>query len=170
MSLTFLLGGARSGKSSLAVDLARQWAGPVSFIATGEAGDEEMAERIRLHRAERPAEWETIEEPLEVEATLERVPQDAAVVIDCISLWVANLLGRGEQEDEIEARGRALAESAAARRSLTVAVSNEVGLGVVPPTELGRQYRDVLGRVNVHWAAAADQAAFVLAGRLLQLT
>jgi adenosyl cobinamide kinase/adenosyl cobinamide phosphate guanylyltransferase len=170
MSLTFLLGGARSGKSALAVELVREWNGPVSVIATGEAGDDEMAERIRLHRAERPAGWKTIEEPLDVAAALEGVPAHDAVVVDCLSLWVANLLGRGDAADEIEAAGRSLASQAAEREALVVAVSNEVGLGVVPATELGRRYRDVLGRINADWAAAADRAAFVIAGRMLPLT
>jgi adenosyl cobinamide kinase/adenosyl cobinamide phosphate guanylyltransferase len=170
VSLTFLLGGARSGKSALAVELARKWDGPVSVIATGEAGDDEMAERIRLHRAERPPGWKTIEEPLDLAAALEGVPADAAVVVDCLSLWVANLLGRGDAADEVEAAGRSAAARAAEREAMTVAVSNEVGLGVVPATELGRRYRDVLGRINSDWAAAADTAAFVIAGRMLPLT
>ena len=170
MSLTFLLGGARSGKSSLAVELARAWNGPVSVIATGEPGDEEMAERIRLHRAERPAEWETIEEPIELEAALLRVPPEGAAVVDCLSLWVSNLMERGDGDAEIETLGSAAAVLAAKRTALTVAVSNEVGLGVVPATELGRRYRDVLGRINAQWAAAADDAALVIAGRMLPLS
>jgi adenosyl cobinamide kinase/adenosyl cobinamide phosphate guanylyltransferase len=170
VSLTFLLGGARSGKSSLAVELGRAWRGPVTVIATGEAGDEEMAQRIELHRAERPAAWTTVEEPLELQRALEHVPAEHAVLIDCLSLWVANLIGRGDTDAEIEALGRSGAEEAAARKSLTVAVSNEVGLGVVPATELGRRYRDVLGRVNADWAAAAGEAALVVAGRRLPLS
>jgi adenosylcobinamide kinase/adenosylcobinamide-phosphate guanylyltransferase len=170
VSLTFLLGGARSGKSSLAVELARAWAGPVTFIATGEAGDDEMAERIRTHQGERPAEWQTVEAPLDVRAALALVADEAAVVLDCLSLWVANLIERGDAADEIELESRAVSALAAARRSLTVAVSNEVGLGVVPNTEMGRRYRDVLGRVNASWAADAEQAAFVVAGRSLPLS
>ena len=170
MSLTFLLGGARSGKSSLAVELAHAWRGPVTLIATGEAGDDEMAHRIALHRAERPADWATVEEPLELQRALEDVPAEDAVVIDCLSLWVANLIGRGDGDAEIEALGRSGAEAAGARTSLTVAVSNEVGLGIVPATELGRRYRDVLGRVNADWAAVAGEAALVVAGRRLPLS
>jgi adenosyl cobinamide kinase/adenosyl cobinamide phosphate guanylyltransferase len=167
VSLVFLLGGARSGKSALAVELARTASLPVTVIATAEARDEEMAERIRLHRAQRPAEWTVVEEPLELEDAVRDVPEDAALVIDCVSLWVANLLERGD--GDFEARARAVAERAAARPSLTVAVSNEVGLGVVPATELGRRYRDVLGRVNAIWAGAAEQVSFVIAGRALPL-
>jgi adenosylcobinamide kinase/adenosylcobinamide-phosphate guanylyltransferase len=170
VSLTFLLGGARSGKSSLAVELARAWVGPVTFIATGEAGDDEMAERIRVHQDERPAEWQTVEAPVDVRAALALVADEAAVVLDCLSLWVANLLERGDAAHEIEMESRALSGLAAARRSLTVAVSNEVGLGIVPNTDVGRRYRDVLGRVNASWAADADHAALVVAGRSLPLS
>jgi adenosylcobinamide kinase/adenosylcobinamide-phosphate guanylyltransferase len=170
VSLTFLLGGARSGKSSLAIGLAREWRGPVTFIATAEAGDDEMAERIRLHRVERPAEWTTVEAQLDVRSAVETAPEEAAILLDCLSLWVANLLTRGDEAAEIEAENDALSALAAARRALTVVVSNEVGLGVVPPTELGRLYRDVLGRVNARWAAEAEHAAFVVAGRSLPLS
>jgi adenosylcobinamide kinase / adenosylcobinamide-phosphate guanylyltransferase len=169
VSLTFLLGGARSGKSSLAVQLAREWEGPVSFIVTAEARDEEMAQRIRLHREARPVEWQTIEEPVELGAALQSVPANSAAVVDCVSLWVANLMEHAVGEDDIEALARTAAELAAERSAATVVVSNEVGLGVVPPSELGRRYRDVLGRVNALWAAAADEAAFVIAGRMLPL-
>jgi adenosylcobinamide kinase / adenosylcobinamide-phosphate guanylyltransferase len=170
VSLTFLLGGARSGKSALAVELASSWSGSVTVIATAEAGDEEMAARIRLHRDERPAKWATVEEPLELEAALRGVNDGSAVVVDCLSLWVSNLIGRGDEDGEIETRGRSAAAVAAERDALTIAVSNEVGLGVVPATQLGRRYRDVLGRINTEWAAAADHAALVVAGRQLPLS
>lgn len=169
MSLTFLLGGARSGKSALAVQLAGEWEGPVRLIVTAEARDDEMAERIRLHRESRPGEWETIEEPVELASALEDAPEGAAVVVDCISIWVANLIEQGASQDDVEALTSTAAALAAGRSALTVAVSNEVGLGVVPATELGRRYRDVLGRANALWAAAADEAAFVIAGRRLPL-
>jgi adenosylcobinamide kinase / adenosylcobinamide-phosphate guanylyltransferase len=166
MSLTFLLGGARSGKSALASELAARSGDAVTVIATAEARDEEMARRIELHRAERPAGWETVEEPLELEAALSRVPGDAVAVVDCLSLWAANLLERG---DDVEERSAAALEVARSRRAATIVVSNEVGLGIVPVSELGRHYRDVLGRVNTQWADAADDALFVVAGRLLRL-
>jgi adenosylcobinamide kinase/adenosylcobinamide-phosphate guanylyltransferase len=170
VSFLFLLGGARSGKSALAVELARRWAGPVTFIATGEAREEEMRERVRLHRRERPETWTTIEEPLRLCAAIQQVPDDGALVIDCLTLWVANMLGRGDSDREVEDEGRAAAALAASRVPLTVAVSNEVGLGVIPATQSGRRYRDVLGRVNADWAASADKAALVVAGCALPLS
>ena len=159
MSLVFLLGGARSGKSSLAVRLAAETGAPVVFVATGEARDAEMAERIAHHRAERPAGWETVEEPLELHAAIESAPPDACVVVDCLSLWVANVLEQGADPEP----------RVPLRRGPTIVVSNEVGLGVVPATPLGRTYRDVLGRVNAAWAAAANEAYFVVAGKALRL-
>jgi adenosylcobinamide kinase/adenosylcobinamide-phosphate guanylyltransferase len=169
VSLVLLIGGARSGKSALAVELAGGWAGPVVFVATGQPGDAEMEERIRRHRAARPAAWATVEEPTDLAGALARTPDDAAVVVDCLSLWVANRLGEGGSDGDVEEEAGAAAAIAAARASLTVAVTNEVGLGVVPATPLGRRYRDVLGRVNALWAEAADRAAFVVAGCPLRL-
>jgi adenosyl cobinamide kinase/adenosyl cobinamide phosphate guanylyltransferase len=164
MTLTLLLGGARSGKSSLAVALAGERA---TFVATGTAGDEEMAARIALHRAERPAGWTTVEVPIDLGAAL--AAADGVVVVDCLSLWVANLLEAGWEEGAIEEEARAVAALAAQRPVKTIAVSNEVGLGIVPATPLGRRYRDVLGRVNSIWAAAAERAVLVVAGRALEL-
>ena len=163
MSLTFLLGGARSGKSALAVELASQWDGPVTIIATAEAGDAEMAERIARHREERPSGWTTVEEPVELASAIELAPADAAVLVDCVSLWVANVI-----DADVETLNERVV-AAAKQRARAIVVSNEVGLGVVPVSALGRRYRDVVGRVNAQWAAAADEAAFVLAGKMLRL-
>ena len=168
MPLTVLLGGARSGKSRLAVDLARRAAAPVVFIATGEPGDAEMAERIERHRAERPPAWQTVEEPRHLGAALSAAPAGACVVVDCLSLWVANVF-EGRPAADVEAEATAAAALAAARAGTTIAVSNEVGLGVVPATVLGRAYRDVLGRVNAAWVGASSRAYLVVAGRALAL-
>jgi len=165
MTLVLLIGGARSGKSSLAVERAAGAGLPVVFVATGEAGDDEMAARIELHRRERPAEWTTVEEPVELARAVADAPGDAVLVVDCLSLWVANVLERGE----VEAAAADAARLAAARPGPTIAVTNEVGLGIVPDNELARRYRDALGRVNAIWAAAADEAYFVVAGRALRL-
>jgi adenosylcobinamide kinase/adenosylcobinamide-phosphate guanylyltransferase len=168
VTLLVLLGGARSGKSALAVDVAERSGAPVTVIATGEPLDDEMAERIAAHREERPSGWETIEEPLELRAAIERVPPADTLVVDCLSLWAANVLER-DGAKAVEREARAAAAAAAARGGLSVAVSNEVGLGVVPATPLGRAYRDVLGRVNAAWVAVSDDAALVVAGRALRL-
>jgi adenosyl cobinamide kinase/adenosyl cobinamide phosphate guanylyltransferase len=168
MALILLVGGARSGKSALAVNLASISGRPVTFVATAEARDPEMAERIARHRAARPKGWRTVEEPVDLRAAV--VQAEGCLVVDCLSLWVANLLDRGWSEDAIEDEAGAVATLAAARVPLTVAVTNEVGLGIVPSTPLGRSYRDLLGRVNAAWVASAAEAAFVVAGRLLPLS
>jgi len=170
MALVLLTGGARSGKSRLAVELAAARRRPVVVVVTAEAADDEMAERIRRHQRERPPQWTTVEETLDLEGALARVPADSVVLVDCLSLWVANLLTRELPDEEVETRARSAAARAAARAAGAIAVTNEVGSGVVPANPLGRRYRDVLGRVNAIWARAADQAALVVAGRLLPLS
>jgi adenosylcobinamide kinase / adenosylcobinamide-phosphate guanylyltransferase len=169
MALTLLLGGARSGKSALAVKRALAHDGPVAFVATAEAGDDEMAERIARHRAEREPGWDTVEEPLDLAGALAGAPAGAFVIVDCLSLWIANLLLRGDDDAAIERLAAEAAALAAARGAPTVAVTNEVGMGVVPASESGRRYRDLLGRANAAWAELADEALLVVAGRTLVL-
>jgi adenosyl cobinamide kinase/adenosyl cobinamide phosphate guanylyltransferase len=169
MALVVLLGGARSGKSAFAVTLARAAGVATAVIATGEPGDDEMTARIERHRTERPAGWSTIEEPRELAFALASPDPGDTVVVDCLTLWVANLLGRGDERSEILAAAEEAASLAASRRGLTVAVSNEVGLGIVPHTPLGRVYRDLLGEVNTIWVGAAAKAVFLVAGRALPL-
>jgi adenosylcobinamide kinase/adenosylcobinamide-phosphate guanylyltransferase len=168
MGLVLLIGGARSGKSALALRLASAQAGQVVFIATGEAGDPEMEERIEQHRRERPPSWQTIEEPLLLREAILRGGEAACVVVDCLTLWTANALGAYGAR-ETEARAAAAAAAAAARRGLTIAVSNEVGAGIVPALPLARVYRDLLGRVNTIWADVAEQVHLLVAGRTLRL-
>jgi adenosyl cobinamide kinase/adenosyl cobinamide phosphate guanylyltransferase len=166
MSLIVLLGGARSGKSLLAQRLAGDEA---TLIATARAADDEMAERIERHRAERPAAWTTVEEPIDLRRALAEVDPERTAVVDCLSLWTANLLEAGWKDLEVEREAEATAAAAAERPGTTIAVSNEVGLGIVPVTPLGRRYRDVHGRVNAAWTQAADRAVLVVAGRMLEL-
>src|SRR5436305_3732896 len=170
VALVLLTGGARSGKSRLATDLAARQARPVVVVATGEALDEEMAERIQRHRAERPPKWTTIEEPLELERAITGAPDDAFVIVDCLSLWVANLMGREVPADDIIARATDAASLAASRPAGTAAVTNEVGSAIVPDNVLARRYRDLLGVVNAAWASAAARVGLVVAGRLLPLS
>lgn len=167
MSLTLLIGGARAGKSALALHRAREQGGSVVFVATAEARDAEMAERIARHRAERAPAWATVEAPVDLAGALAAAPAEACVVVDCLTLWVANLLERADTE--IERLAAEAAGLAAGRAGPTIAVSNEVGMGVVPASAMGRRYRDLLGRVNAVWAARAAAAALVVAGRPLWL-
>jgi adenosyl cobinamide kinase/adenosyl cobinamide phosphate guanylyltransferase len=170
MALTVLLGGARSGKSRLAVRLAQSSGQPVTFIATAEPRDAEMAERIARHRAERPDGWSTREEPRELEGALGPVSAGTTVIVDCLTLWVSNLLEDGLSDREVLDRARAAARLARDRAGTVIAVSNEVGSGVVPMTPLGRRFQDLLGEVNAAWVDEADRAGLMVAGRVLWLS
>jgi len=169
MPLTLLIGAARSGKSEIAVRMGEASSSAVVVIATAEARDEEMAERVRLHRRRRPSSWTTIEEPVDLEGAVRSAPEDAFVIVDCLTLWVANLLEAGTAPEEIEDRALAAAGLAEKRPAETLAVTNEVGAGIVPGNALARTFRDVHGRVNTIWGAAAERALLVVAGRVLDL-
>ncbi|MGH2784913.1 MAG: bifunctional adenosylcobinamide kinase/adenosylcobinamide-phosphate guanylyltransferase [Actinomycetota bacterium] len=169
MALTLLTGGARSGKSVLAVRMASRANAPVVFVATAEPRDDEMAERIAEHRAARPASWTTVEEPSEIAAAISGAPADAFVVVDCLTVWVSNLLERGAGRDEITARALETAKAAAGRAAPVVVVTNEVGSGIVPMHPDTRAYRDLMGSVNAAFAAAAERVLLVVAGRVAPL-
>ena len=170
--LIVVTGGARSGKSHLALERARRSRrDDVVFVATCPriGGDRELEQRIRAHRDERPPSWTTVEAQHDLAAAIAGAPSSAPLIVDCLTLWVANLLYRGDDPASVEdASERALAE-VAARSGETVAVTNEVGLGIVPAEAESRTYRDVLGRVNQGWVAAADRALLLVAGRALPL-
>jgi adenosyl cobinamide kinase/adenosyl cobinamide phosphate guanylyltransferase len=168
MAMTLLTGGASSGKSRTAVRLAADTGRPVTVIATAEAGDEEMAERIARHRAERPLTWRVLEEPLDVAGALAGAGDDV-VIVDCLTLWVSNLLGAGRSDEEIRTLARAAADACAGRPAPTIVVTNEVGSGLVPMHPVGRRYRDVLGGVNATFAGEAAQVALLVAGRAVVL-
>lgn len=169
MGLSVLLGGARSGKSTLALEHGLAHHGPVCFIATATAGDQEMAARIARHRAERPQQWETVEEPLELDSALARAQEDALVIVDCLTLWVNNQLDSDNDEEAIAEHAARAACRSAARSAPVIAVSNEVGMGIVPADPLTRRFRDLHGRVNAIWVAHAERASLVVAGALLAL-
>ena len=167
MGFVLLLGGARSGKSDLACRLAAESGRDVTVIATATAGDPEMAARIDRHRGSRPAHWHTIEEPLDVAAAVTSCAVTRLLVVDCLTLWVSNLLGAGCSADGVIERAVSLAGELVGRSG--VVVSNEVGLGIVPANEMTRAYRDTLGIVNAEFAARAERAVLMVAGRALEL-
>lgn len=173
--LTLLIGGARSGKSDLAVEIGSRHDGPVTFIATAQRFDDDMSRRIERHQSERP-DWPTIEAPVELRRALtditdavDRADDTHLVIIDCLTLWVSNMMLEEWTEHAIDDYASATAAVAAARRGPTVVVTNEVGLGIHPANELGRQYRDLLGRVNRTWAEVAHKTLFLVAGRAVPL-
>ena len=178
-ALWFVTGGARSGKSRFAERLAASAGVPVVYLATMQARDDELRDRVARHRADRPAAWLTVEAPLHPAPVLADAADDACVLLDCLSLWVSNrLLEYGElPEATIAARLEvaldeeldALLEAVRARTGPTILVTNEVGSGIVPDNVLGRVFRDVLGRVNQRACAAADRAWLLVAGRALEL-
>ena len=164
---TLILGGARSGKSRHAEELAAAHKGPRVYIATAQAGDEEMAMRISAHQARRGQAWVTVEEPLELLAALRASARDDTfVLVDCITLWLTNLMMdkrdiAGEVED--------LCDSLKALPGRICLVSNEVGLGVVPDNPLGRYFRDEAGFANQMLAQAADEVFFLVSGLPMRL-
>ncbi len=172
MTITLLLGGVRSGKSARAVRLAGELASlhgsRVLFVATAELHDDDMRARALRHRAERPVSWETLEEPLDLAGAIAaRAGRYDVILFDCLTLWVSNVLLSSDPppgEDVFATRATQLLDTLRSSGAHCVLVSNEVGLGVVPPTPLGRAYRDALGRVNQVVAAEADTVLLMVAG------
>ncbi len=169
--LTLILGGARSGKSTYAEKLAATYGPRVLYLATAEAGDEEMAERIAVHRAVRPDTWQTLEAPHNVGDALSTINSSPDVVLlDCLTLWVTNILLAMEDQPPADIEKTVKIETdklLATRNQLEfplIVVSNEVGLGLVPDYPLGRIYRDMLGRANQLLAQHADRVIFMVAG------
>ncbi|MEL6665308.1 MAG: bifunctional adenosylcobinamide kinase/adenosylcobinamide-phosphate guanylyltransferase [Pseudomonadota bacterium] len=157
-----ILGGARSGKSRRALELARKTSRRPVFIATAEAWDDEMAERIARHKTERGDEWSNIEAPLSLIQALEDASEMGDLcVIDCLTLWLSNLM---HNDRDIDAESKRLCESISSLTIPVILVSNEVGLGLVPETPLGRAFRDAQGRLNQDVANVCDRVEFIAAG------
>ncbi|MFZ4719291.1 MAG: bifunctional adenosylcobinamide kinase/adenosylcobinamide-phosphate guanylyltransferase [Ilumatobacteraceae bacterium] len=162
--LTLLVGGARSGKSTLAVQMAERQQRPVTFIATAEPFDDDMADRIDRHRLERPAHWATVECPVDLAGAVGDAPADHFVIVDCLTVWLGNLFVHERSGD-----AGGVVDALRARTAPTVVVTNEVGMGIHPDTDLGRRYRDELGRLNQAVAAVADTTLLLVAGRAVRL-
>lgn len=185
----FITGGARSGKSAYAEELAAALDRAVTYVATAEAGDPEMVERIARHRQRRPASWTTIEEPRAVAALLERIgQQDRVIIVDCLTLLITNLIyqdwppaGGGDMpgvlqpavadriEEMVMVEVRRLAETAYSCSAQVILVSNEAGLGLVPANPEGRCFRDLAGLANQVMAARADRALLLVSGLALDI-
>jgi adenosylcobinamide kinase/adenosylcobinamide-phosphate guanylyltransferase len=168
--LILVLGGARSGKSNFAQELARSIGSQVVYVATAQAKDEEMRQRIIKHQASRPGSWHTVEETHRLEKIIREHGEKAeAVIVDCLTLWISNLLLDGSTEEFILRQAGNLVQAAKLISAGTILVANEVGLGLVPDNALGRIYRDVAGRVNQLVASQADEVYFVVAGLAFEL-
>jgi adenosylcobinamide kinase/adenosylcobinamide-phosphate guanylyltransferase len=168
--LSLVGGGVRSGKSAFALRLAMQHGGPRVFVATAEALDDEMRARVARHAAERTGRFETVEAPGALEDAVAALRGRAeVVVIDCLTLWLSNLLLGGESSPAIEARVEALAAVLRGSPFASIVVTNEVGMGIVPESELGRRFRDVAGRAHQALAARADHLYLAALGVVLRL-
>lgn len=174
--LELIIGGARSGKSSLALERASESGRAVTFIATAQPSDAEMQARIARHRAERPTEWRTIEEPMHLAEVLGAAADPKEfIIIDCLTLWLSNVLFRAEGErfelDEVRwlAQRQAFIEQLQNLKCDAVLVSNELGLGIVPESAAVRRFRDEQGRLNQELARVCDRVTFVAAGLPLSL-
>lgn len=173
--LILILGGARSGKSKFAEGLAARLHKTVTYLATSRVEDSEMLERIAAHKARRPGDWKTVEEDIEVPRTLRGIKGEGSIIIDCLTVWLSNLLYKTEGTKDINAEEYILKqvdELIIAAKSVTshvLVVSNEVGMGIVPAFPAGRKYRDIAGKANQKLAEAADEVYLVVAGLPLEL-
>jgi len=167
--ITFIIGGARSGKSTYAIKWAKECGENVTFIATAQALDSEMKKRIKLHQQERPANWKTLEEPRQVAALLEKESKCLEVIIiDCLTLLVSNLMVE-KPDKEVEQEAKDIIKVIRKNNLRAFIVSNEVGLGIVPNNELARKFRDLAGRVNQIFAHEADEVFFMASGLPLKI-
>lgn len=166
---TFILGGARSGKTAFALAAAEKLAGQKTYVATGGAFDAEMAERIRRHKLERGGAWSTIEEPLDVVKAIAGLSPSGVVLIDCVTLWLNNFIWKGLSDEAILGEVQRLADFCPSCEKNVFAVSNEVGGGIVPEHPVARRFRDLSGAANSILAASASEVYLMTAGIPLKI-
>ncbi|MEW5913704.1 MAG: bifunctional adenosylcobinamide kinase/adenosylcobinamide-phosphate guanylyltransferase [Thermodesulfobacteriota bacterium] len=166
-----VLGGAKSGKSAYAQALAQAWGGRLVYVATGQAHDQEMAQRIASHQARRGPAWQTLEEPLALEQALQGADgPDTVLLVDCLTLWLSNLmLAAGLGDAALQGRFAALCDLLPSLKARTILVANEVGLGIVPENALARRFRDQAGSLNQQLAGACNRVVLITAGLPLAL-
>jgi len=163
--IILITGGARSGKSRFAEELARSFSGPRAYLATAQALDEEMAERIRQHRKNRPADWHTLEEPLKVaDCISEEGSRFDLLLLDCLTLWISNLLMAGWNGAKIVEEGDRLLKVCQRAECSLILVGNEVGMGIVPENAQARLFRDLSGFIQQRAAREADEVYFMVSG------
>ncbi len=169
--IILITGGARSGKSNFAIKLANESKGKIAFIATAFAGDDEMKRRIMLHKESRPQEWTTVEEPLNLSKAIESVHDHDVIIIDCITLYLSNLISDDGLIDEKFMLGEVgkMMESARKFNGTIIIISNELGMGIVPENRMAREFRDIAGRANQIIAESADKVYVCFSGIPVQI-
>jgi adenosylcobinamide kinase/adenosylcobinamide-phosphate guanylyltransferase len=168
--IILITGGARSGKSLLSEQLAEGFGAPRAYIATGEAGDREMRERIERHRLRRGPAWQTIEEPCDLLGAIRRIDgQFKVMLVDCVTLWLTNLLLNNNDPQEVMAEVKNLVAAFSSLDTTLILVTNEVGMGIVPENSLARSFRDLAGEANQLLAVAADEVHVTISGLPLKL-
>ena len=164
-SMIFITGGCRSGKSRYALDYADSHFSKRVYLATAEVLDEEMARRVQLHKNARGPQWRTVEEPIEIVDTVIRIGHEVEVILlDCLTLWLSNLLLKWNDESKINHEVDRLMATFRQSQATLIVVTNEVGMGIVPDDPLGRRFRDLAGSINQRMAAVADQVVFMVSG------
>lgn len=174
IKLIFILGGARSGKSAYALKLAEAMASKKLYLATAQALDKEMAEKIKKHKKQRGNNWTTIEEPIKLADVIRGDKKHDVILLDCLTLWVSNLMSkesgvRSQKSEVIYKNINQLISTCKKSKANIVVVSNEVGLGIVPDNPLARKFRDIAGIANQKMAEAADEVYFVAAGMPMRM-
>ena len=163
--ITFISGGARSGKSTFAISIAEKRKNKTAFIATCEPKDAEMKKRIALHKASRPHNWKTFEEPCDIGPVLNKIgPGFKIIIIDCVTLWITNLMMKDNNCASIETKTKIVLDIIKRIKADCIIVTNEVGLGIVPNNRMAREFRDIAGRVNQMIAQRSSSAYFMISG------